>query len=48
MVTLPRGDLPKDNGVLRTAARHNDAHVGVYATVLRGGEVRRGDRVSVR
>lgn len=47
MVTLPQGDLPKDNGILRTAARSNDAHVGVYAAVLRGGRVRRGDRVSV-
>ena len=30
MTTLPQGDLPKDSGILRTAARHNEAHVGVY------------------
>ena len=43
MTTLPQGDLPRDLGVLRTAAKNNDAHVGVYATVLQGGTIRRGD-----
>lgn len=45
MTTLPQGDLPKDPGILRTAAQHNKAHVGVYASVVRGGTVRRGDAV---
>jgi uncharacterized protein YcbX len=45
MTTLPQGDLPKDGGILRTAARHNDVHVGVYAEVRRGGRVQRGDAV---
>jgi hypothetical protein len=45
MTTLPQGDLPNDPGILRTAARHNRANVGVYASVLRGGVVRRGDAV---
>ncbi len=45
MTTLPQGDLPKDPGILRTAAQHNDVHVGVYASVLRGGSIRRGDEV---
>ena len=45
MTTLPQGDLPKDPGILRTAAQHNGANLGVYASVLRGGEVRRGDSV---
>ncbi len=45
MTTLPQGDLPKDPGILRTAARHNQANVGVYAAVLRGGRIRRGDPV---
>ena len=48
MTTLPQGDLPKDVGILRTAAQHNQANVGVYATVLRGGMVRRGDPVRLR
>ena len=45
MTTLPQGDLPKDPGVLRTAAQHNKANVGVYAAVARGGTIRRGDPV---
>ena len=45
MVTLPQGDLPRDPGVLRTAAQHNDVHIGVYATVVSGGRLRTGDPV---
>jgi uncharacterized protein YcbX len=45
MTTLPQGDLPRDAGILRTAAQHNRASVGVYASVLAGGKVRRGDSV---
>jgi uncharacterized protein YcbX len=47
MTTLPQGDLPKDVGILRTAAQNNHANVGVYAEVVEGGEVRRGDPVTV-
>jgi len=43
MTTLAQGDLPKDSGILRTAAQHNRVNVGVYAAVLRTGTVRRGD-----
>ena len=43
MTTLAQGDLPKDAGILRTAAQHNHVNVGVYAAVLRGGTIRRGD-----
>ena len=42
MTTLPQGDLPKDPGILRTAAKHNGVNVGVYASVLRGGRIGRG------
>ncbi len=45
MTTLPQTDLPKDVGILRTAAQHNRANVGVYASVLQAGKVRRGDSV---
>ena len=45
MTTLPQGDLPKDVGILRAVAQHNRANVGVYASVLQGGRVRRGDSV---
>ena len=47
MTTLAQGDLPKDTGILRAAAQHNQANVGVYADVLAPGTVRRGDRVTV-
>ena len=45
MTTLAQGDLPTDSGILRTAVQHNQGNVGVYATVARGGMIRRGDRV---
>jgi uncharacterized protein YcbX len=55
MTTLPQGDLPKDPGILRTAAQHNKLliaplgqampSVGVYAAVQREGTIRRGDSV---
>ncbi|PWU82078.1 MAG: MOSC domain-containing protein [Candidatus Nitrosopolaris wilkensis] len=43
MTTLPQGDLPKDLGILRTIARYNKVNAGVYASVQRGGTIRRGD-----
>jgi uncharacterized protein YcbX len=45
MTTLPQGDLPKDLGILRTVARYNQVTAGVYASVHRGGTIRRGDPV---
>jgi uncharacterized protein len=47
MITLPQGDLPKDAGILRTAAQHNAGNVGVYASVASGGTIRRGDPVTL-
>lgn len=47
MTTLPQSDLPHDPGILRTAVQHNKGHVGVYATVLRGGTIRRGDSIQL-
>ena len=47
MTTLSQGDLPKDAGILRAAAQHNGANVGVYADVIAGGTTRRGDPVMV-
>jgi hypothetical protein len=32
MTTLSQGDIPKDSGILRTAAQHNDANVGSMPT----------------
>lgn len=45
MTTLPQDGLPRDPGILRTAAQHNQVNVGVYADVVRGGTIRRGDPV---
>lgn len=45
MTTLSQGDLPRDPGILRAAVQHNGANIGVYASVLRAGHVRRGDAV---
>jgi uncharacterized protein YcbX len=45
MTTLSQGDLPRDPGILRTAAQHNQVNVGVYAAVVRGGTIRRGDPI---
>jgi uncharacterized protein YcbX len=47
MTTLPQGDLPKDSGILRTAAQHNNAQIGVYAEVISGGPVRRGEPITL-
>ena len=47
MTTLSQGDLPKDTNILRTAAQHNDAHVGIYAEVIKGGTIKCDDRVSI-
>ena len=47
MVTLPQGDLPKDSGILRTAAQRNAVNVGVYASVLSSGSIRRGDALTL-
>ena len=45
MTTMAQGDLPKDPGILRAAAKHNELNVGVYAAVSRAGTVKRGDTV---
>jgi uncharacterized protein len=45
MTTLAQDDLPKDPGILRTAAQHNQVNVGVYASVLQGGKIQRGDSI---
>ena len=45
MTTLSQGDLPRDPGILRTAAQHNQVNVGVYAAVVHRGTIRRGDPV---
>jgi uncharacterized protein YcbX len=45
MTTLAQEDLLSDPGILRTAAQHSQANVGVYAAVVRGGTIRYGDPI---
>jgi uncharacterized protein len=56
MTTLAQGDLPRDNGILRTVARHNRVDipglgtwscVGAYAAITTAGRVQLGDDVVV-
>ncbi len=48
MTTLAQGDLPNDTNVLRTIAQKNSGNFGVYAEVIKGGKVRRGDAILVQ
>jgi len=41
------GGPAQEPGILRTAARHNTVSVGVYASVLTGGSIRRGAPVTL-
>lgn len=45
MTTHPQPDLPRDIAILRTAAQHHDAYVGVFASVAAAGSIRVGDPV---
>jgi hypothetical protein len=45
MTTLAQENLSSDPGILRTAAQHNEANVGVYAAVMQGGVIRSGDGI---
>ena len=47
MTTLAQGDLPRDTGILKAAAQNNKARVGAYASVMQGGTVRAGDKVTM-
>jgi uncharacterized protein YcbX len=47
MTTLAQADLPKDPEILKTAARHNEFKVGVYASVVQAGTIRIGDTITV-
>jgi uncharacterized protein len=47
MTTLPQQKLPSDTGVLRAVTRFNRGKFGVYASVLKGGRVRRNDQIVV-
>jgi uncharacterized protein YcbX len=48
MPTRAQPELPADKTVLKTIARDADRCLGAYASVTRGGEVRKGDEVVLR
>jgi MOSC domain-containing protein len=45
MTTHPQEDLARDYAILRTAASHHHANVGVFASIGEAGRVRVGDQV---
>ena len=47
MTTLSQDGLPRDLGILRTAALHNQARVGVYAEVASAGVVHSDDEIRI-
>lgn len=47
MTTTPQGELPRNLEILHTAVKHNGGHIGIYANVLQGGTIRRGDAVAI-
>ena len=47
MTTLAQADLPKDPGILKTAARHNEVRVGAYASVVQTGTIRISDTLTL-
>ncbi len=47
MTTMPQRELPRDIEILNTAVKHNSGHIGIYANVLQGGTIRRGDAVAI-
>jgi hypothetical protein len=47
-IRVRHDNQPHDgHGILRTAAQHNAVNVGVYASVLSPGTIRRGDAVTL-
>jgi uncharacterized protein YcbX len=47
MTTHPQDDLPRDYAILRTAAQHHRANVGVFAQIGAPGTVHLGDPVVI-
>lgn len=45
IITVDPGDSHKDPSLLKTVVKERNNHFGVYASVLRTGEIRLGDQV---
>nr|WP_233129798.1 MOSC domain-containing protein [Domibacillus epiphyticus] len=48
MTTLAQGDLPKDPNVLKSIVKNNAGSFGVYASVVKTGEIRTGDSIHLQ
>lgn len=48
MTTLPQAGLPRDPSILKTAAKHHQTNVGVFASIAAPGAVRVGDPVYIQ
>ncbi|MED4403549.1 MOSC domain-containing protein [Metabacillus fastidiosus] len=48
MTTLAQGDLPKDTNVLKSIVKHNEGSFGVYASVIKKGEIKIGDQIKLK
>jgi MOSC domain-containing protein YiiM len=47
MTIQMQADLPKDPSILRSIVKDADQNLGIYASVVSGGEVQVGDVVEV-
>jgi uncharacterized protein len=47
MTTLAQGDLPRDPNILRTLAKQNNGNFGVYAEVIKTGQIKIDDEVAI-
>ncbi len=47
MTTHPQADLPRDPSILRSIVKDANQNLGIYASVLRPGEVKLGDGVEL-
>lgn len=47
MTTLAQGDLPKDPNVLKSIVENNAGSFGVYASVVKNGEIRTGNSIHI-
>jgi uncharacterized protein len=45
MTTMAQSELTNDLDILKTAVQHNQGNVGIYASVVQSGTIRRGDTV---
>ena len=45
MPSIAQADLKKDSQIVRTLEKHTDRHLGIYASVIKQGDIKIGDEV---